>query len=236
LAPLRLPASEWPAVVGEAWEESYKEREAQMQIPKTSNLRLLDEGDAAELHALIDANRAYLARWLPWAEEQTPDDTMSFIRKTREQLAGNDGFQAAVISGEGIVGVIGYHGVSWANRSTSIGYWLAEEQQGRGTMTAAVRTLVDHALSTWRLNRVEIRAAVENRRSRAIPERLGFRQEGMLRDVERVGDRYLDCVLYSMLAADWRVGKGKGLSGGGQGNTSRAWIARWSLPGKSSTP
>jgi hypothetical protein len=55
-----------------------------MQIPKTSNLRLLDEGDAAELHALIDANRAYLARWLPWAEEQTPDDTLSFIRKTRE--------------------------------------------------------------------------------------------------------------------------------------------------------
>jgi ribosomal-protein-serine acetyltransferase len=74
-------------------------------------------------------------------------------------------------------------------------------------MTAAVRTLVDHALSTWRLNRVEIRAAVENRRSRAIPVRLGFRQEGTLREVEKVGDRYLDCVLYSMLAADWPAKK-----------------------------
>jgi ribosomal-protein-serine acetyltransferase len=174
-----------------------------MQIPETSNFRLLDEGDTAELHALIDANRAYLARWLPWAEKQTLDDTSSFVRKAREQLAGNDGFQAAVIDGESIVGVIGYHAVDWRNRSTSIGYWLAESHQGRGTMTAAVRALVDHALSAWRLNRVEIRAAVENRRSRAIPERLGFHREGTMRQSERVGGRFLDCVVYSMLAKDW---------------------------------
>jgi ribosomal-protein-serine acetyltransferase len=68
-------------------------------------------------------------------------------------------------------------------------------------MTGAVRALVDHALRGWELNRVEIRAAPDNRRSRAIPERLGFRQEGVLRQAERVSDRYLDSVLYAMLAS-----------------------------------
>jgi ribosomal-protein-serine acetyltransferase len=63
--------------------------------------------------------------------------------------------------------------------------------------------LVDHALSTWRLHRVEIRAAPENRRSRAIPERLGFRQEGTLREAQLVDGRYLDSVIYAVLAADW---------------------------------
>jgi ribosomal-protein-serine acetyltransferase len=48
-----------------------------------------------------------------------------------------------------------------------------------------------------------IQAAVENTRSRAIPERLGFREEGILREVERVGARVLDGVLYALLAADW---------------------------------
>jgi hypothetical protein len=43
--------------------------------------------------------------------------------------------------------------------------------------------------------RVEIRAAPANARSRAIPERLGFTQEGTLRQVERGGDRYLDNVV-----------------------------------------
>jgi len=182
---------------------SYKERDVQTRIPEISTLRLLDEEDAPELHALIDANRSYLARWLPWAARQTFDDTLDFIRRARGQLEANDGFQMAVVGAEGIAGMVGYHAVDWRNRSTSIGYWLAEDRQGRGTMTAAVRALVDHALIALQLNRVEIRAAVENRRSRAIPERLGFHEEGTLRQAERVGDRYLDCVVYSMPAADW---------------------------------
>jgi ribosomal-protein-serine acetyltransferase len=177
---------------------------ALMQISDDSHLRLLDETDARELHGLIEANRAHLARWLPWAVDQTFDDTLEFIRRTRRQLTDNDGFQAAIVLGGGIVGVIGYHAVDWGNRSTRIGYWLDEGRQGKGTMTAAVRALVDHALSVWKLNRVEIRAAVENRRSRAIPERLGFREEGIRRQAELVGGRYLDSVMYSMLEANWR--------------------------------
>lgn len=47
-------------------------------------------------------------------------------------------------------------------------------------------------------------AAVENRRSRAIPERLGFHQEGTLREAEVVDGRTLDSVMSSMLKADWR--------------------------------
>jgi ribosomal-protein-serine acetyltransferase len=172
-------------------------------ISDASCLRLLDEVDAQELHALIEANRAHLARWLPWAGGQTLDDTIAFIRRTREQLADNDGFQAAIVGDDSIVGVIGYVGVDWNNRSTSIGYWLAEDHQGDGTMTEAVRALVNHALSVWELNRVEIRAAPENRRSRAIPERLGFREEGVLREAERGVDGYRDSVVYSMLAAEW---------------------------------
>jgi ribosomal-protein-serine acetyltransferase len=178
-------------------------------VSETSYLRLLDESDARELHLLIEANRAHLAPWMPWAAEQTAEDTMAFIRRAQKQLTKNDGFKAAVFCQDRIAGTIGYHAVNWVNRSTSLGYWLAEEHQGRGTMTAAVRLLVDHALSVWRLNRVEIRAAVENRRSRAIPERLGFHREGTMREAERVGDRYLDCALYSMLTTDWQALEGE---------------------------
>lgn len=174
-----------------------------LELSDGSQLRLLAPADADELHGLIAANRDYLSQWLPWAAEQTPQDTAEFIQRTRKQLNDNDGFQTAVVRDGGIVGVIGYHAVDWANRSTSIGYWIAEAEQGKGTMTEAARALVDHAIFVWRLNRVEIRAAIDNDHSRAIPERLGFQAEGTLRGVERVGDRYLDCVVYAMLAADW---------------------------------
>jgi ribosomal-protein-serine acetyltransferase len=176
-----------------------------LQITDDSYLRLLEEADSRELHGLIEANRAYLAHWLPWAAGQTFEDTLDFIRGTRSQARENEGFQAAIVTEKGIAGVIGYVSVDWGNRSTRVGYWLDEEQQGRGTMTAAVWLLVDHALMVWRLNRVEIIVATGNQRSRAIPERLDFCKEGTLRQFQLVDGRYLDCVSYSMLAADWRA-------------------------------
>jgi ribosomal-protein-serine acetyltransferase len=63
-----------------------------------------------------------------------------------------------------------------------------------------VEALVDHAFDEWKLHRVQIRAATGNTKSRAIPERLGFEQEGILLEAERVGDRYQDLVLYARLA------------------------------------
>jgi ribosomal-protein-serine acetyltransferase len=167
------------------------------------DLRRLEESDADELYRLIDANRAYLARWLPWAGAQTREATLEFIRMIRKQEASNDGFQAALVSKDSIIGMVGFHGVNWPHGSTTIGYWLDEDHQGRGLMTRTVRDLVDHAFDVWDLHRVEIQAAVDNHRSRAIPERLGFREEGVRREAERIGDRYNDLVLYAILAPEW---------------------------------
>lgn len=177
----------------------------QLSVTDEIKLRLLEEADAQELHALIEANRAELARWLPWAEGQGFEATLDFIRKTRSQASDNDGFQTAIVRSGDIVGMVGYPGVDWANRSTRIGYWLGTAHQGRGIVTAAVRFLVDHALTVWHLNRIEIHASVENRRSRAIPERLDFREEGVQRQAQLVNGRYLDCVVYATLAADDRA-------------------------------
>ncbi len=166
-------------------------------------LRLFEESDAESLHAVIERNRAHLARWLPWAKDQDLSGTRAFIRMSRRQAADNDGFQAAIIEHGRIIGAVGFHRVDWLHRSTAIGYWLAADAQGRGTVTLAVSALTDLAFQLWRLNRIEIRAAIENQRSRAIPERLGFRLEGTLRRAEFVGGRYLDHAVYSILAEAW---------------------------------
>jgi carbamoyl-phosphate synthase large subunit len=169
-------------------------------------LRPVEPSDAAEVHALIEANRAYLAEFMPWAIAGRLEDTRAYIDSASARLAANDGFDCAIVSDGRIIGMVGFHAVNWDNRSTSIGYWLAAAEQGRGTMTAAVRALVDHAFEVFKLNRLVITAAVQNARSRAIPERLGFRLEGTLRQEELVGDRYYDQVVYSVLAAEWPGG------------------------------
>jgi ribosomal-protein-serine acetyltransferase len=174
-----------------------------LRLSDDCHLRPLEERDAGELYRLVEANRAYLAEWMPWAAEQTLEGTTAFLRATEQRQAANNGFEAALILDGRIVGAAGFPGVDWVAGGTSIGYWLDEGHQGRGLMTAAVRALVDHAFGEWDLHRVEIQAAVDNRRSRAIPERLGFVEEGIRREAERVGDRYLDLALYGMVRPAW---------------------------------
>lgn len=174
-------------------------------LPSGGYLRLLEEGDAAELFALTDRNRAHLERWMPWVPAtRSPKDSLEFIRATRRQIGENNGFVTAIVRDGAIVGTVGFHRVDWANRATSIGYWLDAGAQGNGLVTEAVRALVAHAFGAWGLERVEIAAAVDNARSRAVAERAGFQQEGIRRRAERVGDRVLDHVVYVRAADDSR--------------------------------
>jgi ribosomal-protein-serine acetyltransferase len=179
-----------------------------LRIDDDSSLHLLEERHAEELFALTDANRAYLRQWLPWLDQVVAvADTRAFIQSTLRQFADNNGFQTALRHQGRIVGMVGLHYVQWLNRCTSFGYWLAEAHQGRGLVTRACAALLDHVFGTLGLNHVEIQCAAGNARSRAIPERLGFRQEGLLRQREWLYDHFVDHVAYGLLASEWRERK-----------------------------
>jgi ribosomal-protein-serine acetyltransferase len=170
-----------------------------------SPIRPLVEEDAAELYALVDCNRARLAHWMPWAAEQTLDQTKAFISRALQQEQVEDGFQRAVVVGAAIAGTIGFHRIDRDNRSTSIGYWIGAEFEGQGVMSAAVTELIRHAFGALQLHRVELQIAPDNERSRALAARLGFREEGLLRDAERFGEEYRDLLMHSLLATEWEA-------------------------------
>ena len=157
-----------------------------------------------KIFALTDVSRSYLREWSPWVDAtRTVEDSKAFIQSTLQQFTSNSGFQAGIFDKGKFAGVVGFHDINWANKSTSIGYWLREGFQGKGIMTSASRATVDIAFREYGLNRIEIRAALDNRKSRAIPERLGFTQEGTCRQAEWIYDHYVDHVVYGLLKEDW---------------------------------
>lgn len=93
--------------------------------------------------------------------------------------------------------------MNWANKSTSIGYWLGERYQGKGIMTKSCKSFIEYAFKELNLNKIEIRCAEQNFRSRAIPERLGFVKEGIIREAEWLNDHFVSHVVYGILAREW---------------------------------
>jgi ribosomal-protein-serine acetyltransferase len=171
-------------------------------------LRILEERHAEEVFNMVVANRAHARRWLPWVDDtKSVDDTKLFIRRSLEQFARQDGFQCGIWEDGALVGGIGHLYVRWVSQKTEVGYWLAEAAQGRGIMTRAVVAMINHAFDVYGLNRFEIHCAVGNVKSRAIPQRLGFSEEGVLREAGWLYDRFVDHVVYSMLAREWREKK-----------------------------
>ncbi|MEO7021293.1 MAG: GNAT family protein [Ktedonobacteraceae bacterium] len=182
------------------------EHKARFTLPVDAEveLRILEEWDVEELYQLTHSNRAYLRQWLPWVEYETSvESSRSFVLRSLQRYVENDGFNLGIFSQGRLAGIIGYHTVNWPNRHVEIGYWLGAAFEGRGLMTKACRALIAFAFEKLTLNRVAILCATGNARSRAIPERLGFTQEGVLRDGEWLYDHFVDLVVYSMLAREW---------------------------------
>jgi ribosomal-protein-serine acetyltransferase len=167
-------------------------------------LRTMEEADAAELLAVVDRSRTQLAPWMPWVEAyRTHADAVRSIRESREQSAAGRMLRLAIVERERIVGVVGLHEIDRVNGVCRCGYWLAPEARGRGLATRALASLLDHVFGDLGLHRVELRARTDNVRSRQVARRLGFRFEGVLREVERNADGHRDHALYAMLAREW---------------------------------
>lgn len=127
------------------------------------------------------------------------------MKNAIKQGAENGAVSAGIwVHGE-LAGIISFHEIQWHNRSVSIGYWLGKHYVGQGIMTSACRAFVDYALMDLDLNRVEIRCATGNQRSRAIPERLGFVLEGIVREAELLPQGYVNHAIYGMLKSEWKL-------------------------------
>jgi len=162
-------------------------------------------GDAAEMYALVDTHRAHLREWLGWVDgTRNTGDMRRYAQYAEAQFESRLAFDYAISVGGAIAGSIGLHALDWSNRNAQIGYWLAPTARGRGAVTRACATLVTFALRQLALQRLEIRCAVANARSRAVPERLGFLYEGTLVEAHALHGQFHDLALYATTASRWR--------------------------------
>jgi len=155
---------------------------------------------ADELFELTDRNREYLKTWLPWLDSvEYPDDTRKFIILQLERFSKGEAVHQTIFFRDKVAGVIAFNKIDQINSIGHIGYWLSEEFTGRGIMLKSVGDLINQGFIYWQLKRIEIRCAVENIKSRAIAQRSGFQQEGIIRRAEKVYEKYYDHVVYGLL-------------------------------------
>ncbi len=172
------------------------------QVNESTQISLTIPQYADDLFALTNLNRSYLRKWVPWLDQvKAPKDTRDFIVEQLSRFVLSEALHATIFYDGLMAGVLAFNSIDSQNRSGHIGYWLGEDFQGKGIMTACVKELMKVGVDYYSLERFEIRCAVENVRSRAIPERLGFTNEGTLHHAEKVYENWYDHVVYGKAKA-----------------------------------
>lgn len=175
------------------------------KIDDELELRLITQADAQEIYAFIEENRSYLREWLGWLDYSTELlDVQKHIHRNLMGFVTDSMLDTAIIYEGKIVGKVGFNEIDKSLKKASIGYMLDQNMNGKGIMTRAVKAITAIGFEHYQLNKIEIHAAVGNMKSRAIPEKLGFTEEGTIRNAEWLYDKYVDDVVYGMLREEWQ--------------------------------
>ncbi len=167
----------------------------------------LQSKDAGAVHQLISNNRAHLDQWLRWSSAiQTLQDAQQLVSQFEEKLKQGDGFMNGIWHKGELAGAVVCWYINRHNNNTEIGYWLGTEFTGKGLVTRACEKVIGYLFEEEGLHRIEMQCGVENLKSRAVPERLGFELEGIRRDSHWITDRYVDHSVYGLLNSTKVVG------------------------------
>jgi ribosomal-protein-serine acetyltransferase len=192
------------------------------------HLRTFHPDDATEIFNLVDRNRARLRPWIhPSALPETPQaarvfaiecffnslaDPMEALTIYADYFQELDGYfrgkspqsEMGLWVDERLVGAVSMSCLEDSPTAVEFGYWITEEHEGKGIITRCVSALMDYAMDNMDIQRFVIGCAANNQRSRAVPERLGYRLHVTQPSKEVVGEFVYDRVIYGIRASAWR--------------------------------
>jgi ribosomal-protein-alanine N-acetyltransferase len=168
--------------------------------------------DAAEWSRIRLANEDWLRPWEPsgsltWEARHTPAAYRAMRRVLGQRARLGTSLPFAIRVEGRLAGQVTIDNVvRGALRSGYLGYWIDRSLAGRGMASLAVALVCDHAFGEVGLHRVQADIRPENLPSQRLVERLGFRQEGLLRRYLDIDGDWRDHLAYALLAEDLPAG------------------------------
>ncbi len=130
----------------------------------------------------------------------TYEDEFKFIQSQSGAGVVNDySFAIELINTAQIIGACGYNIINWKNRSCELGIWLDKTHWNQGYGAEALQILIDFAFDELNLHRIQLSYYSLNERARRCYDKLGFKQEGVLKDYIYRNGKYHDKVIMSII-------------------------------------
>lgn len=163
---------------------------------------------AADLALLVHQNIEHLRIYLPAVTDLSSVEAASaHLLAATERATNGEVFEWHLFVGGVLCGSVRLKDIDKVDRKAKIGYFIGSQFAGRGIVTSAVRAVLAYCFGPLNLNRIELHCASGNERSKRVAERLGFVQEGTLRQDEYLNGAFVDQHVYGLLGSDFNAGQ-----------------------------
>lgn len=113
-------------------------------------------------------------------------------------------FGIRLLEDDRLVGSCQLHSIDEEHRSAEVQIRIGDgDARGRGIGTEATRLLLRCAFRELDLHRVSLHVFATNGPARRLYERVGFREEGLLREAARIEGEWVDVVLMAILRSEY---------------------------------
>lgn len=171
-------------------------------------LRPFRRRDVDPLLEAVQASLPELEQWLPWPHPRYDRmDATRFVRDSMRSWREQRAYDFAIRSHEDPERHLGNVSIWFTSRQFrvgEIGYWIRSDATGRGVATEATAAMLALGFGTLDMHRITLRIAVGNQGSERVAEKLGFRHEGVLRQVIKVRNQWVDHSILSLLSHEYR--------------------------------
>ena len=167
-------------------------------------LRKITRHDLQALHAVYsnDEVSKQLDIDTPKEVAESIELTHFYLRQYLQQWGIRWGIER--LDTDGLIGTIGFHEFDSEAKRAEIGYELAQDHWRQGLMSEAAGAVLAYGFEQANLNRIEAATNSSNRASAAMLIKLGFVQEGTLRQRDYYRGQPNDARWFGLLREAWR--------------------------------
>lgn len=170
-------------------------------------IRCWNPEDAAMLNQAVKESQEHLIPWMPWAKGEIPslEERTGWLRRCRGAFDLDQDYVFGILNPEQtrVLGGTGLH-TRLGKGALEIGYWIHKDFINQGYATEVSAALTKAAFEIWQVQRVEIHCDPENVRSAAVPRKLGYTMEAVLKQrLELADGSWRDTMVWTLLASEY---------------------------------
>ncbi|MFW2490842.1 GNAT family N-acetyltransferase [Clostridium chromiireducens] len=170
-------------------------------------LRNLTSSDAEDVLEYYKKNKTYLEPFEPVKDNNfyTLETQKKFLNKSYREFLNGTTVELGIFKKERLIGKIKLSRIIHGSfKNGTLGYSIDEGEQGKGYMTESVNLMLKYAFDECELHRIEASALVDNKKSRTVLEKSGFKLVGINERYLLINGKWEDHATYYIIREEFK--------------------------------